>query len=82
MDKLELEIAMLRHGIRIPALAEKIGMNKATFYQKLKTGKFERSEIIKIRDELGLSDEDMLRIFFADRCCENATETEAKCDDT
>jgi hypothetical protein len=39
-------------------------MNRTTFYRKVATGKFERSEIMRIRDVLNLSDEDMLRIFF------------------
>lgn len=81
MDKLELEIVMLRHGIKVPALADKIGMSKTAFYDKLKTGKFERSEIIKIRDVLGLSDDDMLRIFFAECGCGHAT-VEGQTDDT
>lgn len=73
MNKVELEVAILRSGIRIPELAEKICMNKTTFYRKVSTGKFERSEIMRIRDVLSLSDEDLLRIFFDSDGYGNAT---------
>lgn len=73
MNKIELEVALIRRGIRIPELAAQIGMDKSTFYRKLTTGKFERTEIIKIREALHLNDEDMLRIFFAEEGCGNAT---------
>ncbi len=76
MNKIELEVVLLRKGKSIAELSEKIGMNRATFYRKLQTGKFERSEIIQIRDELGLSDEEMLLIFFSGESCVNATNAE------
>ena len=72
MNKIELEVALIRRGIRIPELAAQIGMDKSTFYRKLTTGKFERAEIIKIREALHLNDEDMLRIFFGEESCRNA----------
>lgn len=73
MNKIELEVMLLRKGMSISELSERIGMNRTTFYRKLTSGKFERSEIIAIRDALGLTDADMLRIFFNDESCENAT---------
>ncbi len=73
MNKIELEVMLLRKGMSISELSEKIGMNRTTFYRKLTSGKFDRSEIIAIRDALGLTDADMLRIFFNDESCENAT---------
>ena len=76
MSKTELEVAMIRNGITAAALAERIGIDRSTFYRKMASGKFERSEIMKIRDELGLTDADMIRIFFNDDCCVNATESE------
>lgn len=76
MNKIELEVALIRRGIRIPELAAQIGMDKSTFYRKLTTGKFERAEIIKIREALHLNDEDMLRIFFGEESCGNATSGE------
>ena len=76
MNKIELEVALLRSGIRVPELAAQIGMDKSTFYRKLSNGKFERAEIIKIRDTLRLEDADMLRIFFDESSCENVTEKE------
>ena len=74
MNKVELEVALIRKGTSIAELSDKIGINRTTMYRKLSTGKFDRSEIVKIRDELGLTDADMLRIFFNDESCENSTE--------
>ena len=73
MNRTELEVVLLRKHIPVAELAEKIGMNRVTLYRKMTTGKFEREEIVKIRDTLGLNDADMLRIFFSDESCENAT---------
>lgn len=73
MNKTELEVAMLRKGIKTAALAEILGINKTTLYRKLTTGKFERTEIMKIRDVLELTDADTIRIFFDDEGCVNAT---------
>lgn len=73
MNKVELEVVLLRNGMSITELSEKIGCNRTTMYRKLTSGKFERSEIIKIRDILGLTDADMIRIFFNDESCVNAT---------
>ena len=76
MNKTELEVSMLRKGVSAAILAEKIGINRATLYRKMVTGKFERSEIIKIRDVLELTEAEMLRIFFSDDSCVNATSGE------
>lgn len=76
MNKVELEVVLLRNGMSITELSEKIGCNRTTMYRKLTSGKFERSEIIKIRDILGLTDADMIRIFFNDESCVNATKEE------
>ena len=73
MNKVELEVMLLRNGMSITDLSEKIGCNCTTMYRQLTSGKFERSEIIKIRDILGLTDADMIRIFFNDESCINAT---------
>lgn len=73
MNKTELEVSMLRKGVNVAKLAEKIGMNRITLYRKMASGKFERSEIIKIRESLGLTEAEMLRIFFSDDSCVNAT---------
>ena len=76
MNKIELEVAVLRNQISLAALAEKIGMNKTTLYRKLESGKFDREEIVKIREQLNLTDADILRIFFDDSGCVNATSEE------
>lgn len=74
MNKVELEVMLLRNGMSVAELSEKIGCNRTTMYRKLTSGKFERSEIIKIRDILELTDADMIRIFFNDDRKENANE--------
>lgn len=76
MDKIELEVLILRKGTSIAALAESIGIDKTTMYRKLANGKFERSEIMKIRDALCMTDADVIRIFFSDDSCVNATNEE------
>lgn len=76
MNKIELAVAMVRRGVSITKLADIIGIDRTTLHRKLQTGKFERSEIIKIRDTLQLEDADMLRIFFDDADCVNATKSE------
>lgn len=76
MNKIELEVAILRKQMSLTELAEKIGVNRVTLYRKIASGKFERGEIQKIRDTLGLSDADVIRIFFEADSCENATEQE------
>jgi DNA-binding XRE family transcriptional regulator len=76
VNKIELEVAVLRNQISLAALAEKIGMNKTTLYRKLESGKFDREEIVKIREQLNLTDADILRIFFNDDGCVNATSKE------
>lgn len=78
MNKIELEVAVLRNKISLAALAEKIGINKTTLYRKLESGKFDREEIVKIKEQLNLTDADILRIFFDDRSCVNATNKEAE----
>lgn len=76
MNKIELEVAILRKQMSLTQLAQKIGVNRVTLYRKIASGKFERAEIQKIRDELGLSDADVIRIFFDAEGCVNATEQE------
>lgn len=73
MSKTELEVAMIRKGVTVAVLAEGIGVDRSTLYRKMASGKFERSEIIAIRDMLELTDADMIRIFFDGEGCVNAT---------
>lgn len=78
MSKTELEVAMIRKGVTVAVLADAIGVDRSTLYRKMANGKFERSEIIAIRDMLELTDADMIRIFFDDSSCVNATNKEAE----
>lgn len=49
-------------------LAKKMGIDRATFYRKLKAGgvKFTVGEVQKMMVALNLSDTDAIRIFFAE----------------
>ena len=67
MKPFELQAEIAKKGLSIPRLAEKIGISKKAFYEKL-SGKteFKRNEILSIKETLGISDERLLEIFFAD----------------
>ena len=67
MKPFELQAEIAKKGLSIPRLAEMIGISKKAFYEKL-SGKteFKRNEILSIKETLGISDERLLEIFFAD----------------
>lgn len=64
-DDLNAEIA--RNGLTKPQLAKKIGVSKKCLYSRLK-GKtsFKQEEIQKIALILGLNEEKIMNIFFAE----------------
>ncbi len=55
-----------KESISPDQLAKKIGIDRATFYRKLKAGgvKFTVGEVLKMIDALNLSDADAILIFF------------------
>lgn len=54
-------------GVTVTAMCRKAGMTKQNYYQKLKnTRNFTQSNISGIKKALHLSDDDIVRIFFAD----------------
>lgn len=73
MNKIELQCIMLRKGVTITELSKQIKCDRTTLYRKMESGRFERSEIIRIREALNLTEEEMLHVFFDDEGCENAT---------
>ena len=64
-DDLNAEIA--RNGLTKPQLAKKIGVSKKCLYRKLKgETSFKQEEIQKIASILGLNEEKIMNIFFAE----------------
>ncbi len=63
-----LKAEMVMKEIKIPTLAQKIGIDKVTFYRKI-SGKseFTIGEIYKIIDVLKIPDEKIVSIFFAQK---------------
>lgn len=53
-------------GMTVTAVAEKTGMLRETFYNRLKTGDFKLSEICSLVRVLRLSNKERDKIFFAD----------------
>lgn len=51
-------------GFSITYVAEKIGILRETFYNRMKTGDFKLSEICALANVLGLSREERDNIFF------------------
>ena len=64
-DDLNAEIA--RNGLTKPKLAKKIGVSKKCLYSRLKgETSFKQEEIQKIASILGLNEEKIMNIFFAE----------------
>lgn len=63
----DLKAEIVRCELTIPKLAELIGIDKKTLYSRINgETAFKQNEILKISQELKLSDEQILHIFFAD----------------
>lgn len=67
MNANELNAELARNNISIPKAADMIGIGKKAFYSKMKgESEFKQSEISSLKKLLGLSDERVSEIFFAD----------------
>ena len=65
IDDLNAEIA--RKGLTKPLLAERLGVSKKCLYSRLKgETSFKQEEIQKIASILGLDEEKIMNIFFAE----------------
>lgn len=63
----ELRAEIVRRGTTISELADRIGISKETFWRRLKDpGNFTVSEILAIKEALGLDSERVFSIFFSD----------------
>lgn len=64
-DEKRLQAQMVLCGISVEKLSELLGINKSTFYRKIKNnGDFSRVEILKMIDILKI--DDPISIFFSD----------------
>ncbi|MBD5232178.1 MAG: hypothetical protein HDS66_08535 [Bacteroidales bacterium] len=67
MNKTELDVELARNHLSIPKAADAIGIGKKAFYAKAKgESQFKQVEIQRLKKLLGLSDERVSEIFFAD----------------
>lgn len=63
----ELKAEIIRKGETVKSISSKMGMDRGTFYRKMKgISEFTRADIRKLVDILGLSSNVAMRIFFAD----------------
>lgn len=67
MNVNDLKAEIARNDLTIPKLALLIGMDKKTLYSRMNGDtSFKQDEIVKISQTLKLSEESVMRIFFAD----------------
>lgn len=52
-------------GMTKESVAQEIGINRATFFRRLKNNKLQLSDVHKICEALHLSNEEALNIFFS-----------------
>ena len=66
MDLCKLKAKIVENGINVETLAEQIGVDRSSMYRKLNN--FEKitiGEAIRMKDVLGLSDDEAADIFLA-----------------
>lgn len=65
MDKELLKFHIMKQRMNSADVAAKLGINESTYFRKLNgTSDFTRNEIMIIKDVLGLTVDDVDRIFF------------------
>lgn len=66
INTIELNVAIVRSGLTKRKIAESLGISDSSLQCKIKNKhEFKASEILKLRDSLGLSPEELNDIFFA-----------------
>ena len=61
----ELKAEIVKCGFTIPKIADKIGIGKKAFYQKMRgETQFKQNEIRELKSVLSLSDERVVELFF------------------
>lgn len=65
MDYIELERVIKESGMKRSAIADKIKVNRCTFYLKV-SGKreFSQKELMALKEVLNLDNDEFIRIFF------------------
>jgi len=67
MNNVKLKEVIQESGIKISALADKIGITRQSLYMKLDGERnFNQGEIMALKTHLHLSDEQFMEIFFND----------------
>lgn len=69
----KLKGKIVEKGLNVTKVAEKIGVNRSTFYRKMNDSSFTVKEVNKIVNELDLSAKEALEIFFTDSVAYDAT---------
>ena len=68
MNKTELQIAMLREEKSVDDLCAALGISRSSWFRKVGgDSQFTQGEIMALRFELQLSDQQTTRIFFDDK---------------
>lgn len=67
MNSRLLKAEVIRAGMTFCELADKIGVSKSGFYSRMRNQNFKQSEICAIKDALGMSDDLVVAIFFAEQ---------------
>ena len=65
MNKLELKSAIVRKGLSAEKVAERIGVNRATFYRRMNNGSFTVADVSAMKELLELSESDISLIFLS-----------------
>lgn len=69
MDSRMLEAKMVLRDISVSEICDKLGMNRSTWWRKINQYvDFTRNEISIIARVLSLTDDEILHIFFPERC--------------
>ena len=67
MNLHDLKAEIARNDLTIPRLAELMGLDKKTLYSRINgDSSFKQPEIVKLSQILNLSEDTIIRIFFAD----------------
>lgn len=65
-QKNEFKAELVRRGLTVEQVARHLGIDPASLYRKMNgESDFFRNEIDTLRNQLSLSDDDIMRIFFA-----------------
>lgn len=65
MNLKKLKVAMLEKEITVESLCKTIGWNQDKYYRRIRGDTaFTQDDIKEIRDAIGLSNEDIIEIFF------------------